>query len=49
MAGRRDPGSSNYVLADHRGAVVTRMDYDFINDEFWEDSGRGVAIARICS
>ena len=38
MAGSRDPGSSNYVLADHRGAVVTRMDYDFINDEFWEAS-----------
>jgi hypothetical protein len=38
MAGRRDPSSSNYVLADHRGAVVTRMDYDFINDEFWEAS-----------
>jgi hypothetical protein len=38
MAGRRDPSSSNYVLADHRGAVVTRIDYDFFNDEFWESS-----------
>jgi hypothetical protein len=38
MAGRRDPSSSNYVLADHRGAVVTRIDYDFLNDEFWESS-----------
>jgi len=38
MAGRRDPDLSNYVLNDHRGAVVTRIDYDFINDEFWEPS-----------
>lgn len=38
MVGRRDPDLSNYVLDGHSGAVVTRIDYDFINDEFWEPS-----------
>jgi hypothetical protein len=40
MVGQRDPDLSNYVLADHSGAVVTRIDYDFINDEFWEPSAK---------
>jgi len=28
--------TSGYLLSGHRGAVVTRVDYDYINDEFWE-------------
>lgn len=40
MVGQRDPDLSNYVLENHSGAVVTRIDYDFINDEFWEPSAR---------
>jgi hypothetical protein len=28
--------TSGYLLAGHNGAVVTRVDYDYINDEFWE-------------
>lgn len=40
MVGQRDPDLSNYVLEGHRGAVVTRIDYDFVNDEFWEPSAK---------
>ncbi|MCR9153494.1 MAG: hypothetical protein NXI09_05245 [Bacteroidetes bacterium] len=40
MVGQRDPDASNYVLENHSGAVVTRIDYDFINDEFWEASAK---------
>ncbi len=36
--GQRNPQSSGYLLASHNGAVVTRIDYDYINDEFWEPS-----------
>lgn len=38
MVGQRDQSSSNYVLNGHEGAVVTRIDYDYLNDEFWEPS-----------
>jgi hypothetical protein len=40
MAGQRAMTTSGYVLAGHNGAVITRIDYDYINDEFWEDSFR---------
>jgi hypothetical protein len=40
MAGQRAMTTSGYVLANHNGAVITRIDYDYINDEFWEDSFR---------
>ena len=40
MVGQRDPDRSNYLLEGHRGAVVTRIDYDFVNDEFWEPSAK---------
>jgi hypothetical protein len=40
MAGQRAMSTSGYVLADHNGAVVTRIDYDYVNDEFWENSLR---------
>jgi len=40
MVGQRDPDLSNYILEDHSGAVVTRIDYDFYNDEFWEPSAK---------
>jgi hypothetical protein len=40
MAGQRAQVTSGYVLANHKGAVITRIDYDYINDEFWEDSFR---------
>lgn len=36
--GQRDPDASGYVLADHKGAVVTRVDYDYINDAFVANS-----------
>ena len=32
--GQRDPDQSGYLLANHEGAVVTRIDYDYINDAF---------------
>lgn len=38
ITGQRDPATSGYVLNGHVGAVVARMDYDYINDEFWEGS-----------
>jgi hypothetical protein len=38
VAGQRDPDESGYLLANHAGATVTRIDYDYINDEFWEPS-----------
>jgi hypothetical protein len=40
MAGQRAQTTSGYVLADHAGAVITRIDYDYVNDEFWENSFR---------
>jgi hypothetical protein len=36
VTGQRNTSSSQYVLANHKGAVVSRIDYDYINDEFWE-------------
>ena len=36
--GQRNVEQSGYLLASHNGAVVTRIDYDYINDEFWEPS-----------
>lgn len=36
--GQRDVAASGYLLSGHNGAVVTRIDYDYINDEFWEPS-----------
>lgn len=38
VAGQRNPDNSGYLLANHAGATVTRIDYDYINDEFWEPS-----------
>lgn len=32
--GQRDPDQSGYLLNTHRGAVVTRIDYDYISDAF---------------
>lgn len=32
--GQRDPDQSGYLLTNHRGAVVTRIDYDYISDAF---------------
>ena len=34
MAGQRDPSASGYLLANHGGAVVTRLDYNYITDQF---------------
>ncbi len=36
--GQRNPDASNYLLSGHKGAVVTRVDYDYINDAFVETS-----------
>jgi hypothetical protein len=38
VVGQRDQAASGYVLASHSGATVSRIDYDYINDEFWEPS-----------
>ncbi|MGB0978404.1 MAG: hypothetical protein ACPGVV_03365 [Croceimicrobium sp.] len=38
VAGQRDPDNSGYLLTNHTGATITRIDYDYINDEFWEPS-----------
>jgi len=38
VAGQRNPDNSGYLLANHAGATITRIDYDYINDEFWEPS-----------
>ncbi|MFT4805865.1 MAG: hypothetical protein ACI9YE_003094 [Psychroserpens sp.] len=38
IAGQRDQSNSGYVLNNHLGAVVTRLDFDYINGEFWEES-----------
>jgi len=38
VAGQRNPDLSGYLLANHAGATVSRIDYDYINDEFWEPS-----------
>lgn len=32
--GQRSPSSSGYVLNEHRGAIVGKVLYDYINDEF---------------
>lgn len=36
--GQRNVAQSGYLLNGHNGAVVTRIDYDYINDEFNETS-----------
>ena len=38
VTGQRNTDDSQYVLSRHEGAIVARMDYDYINDEFWEGS-----------
>jgi hypothetical protein len=38
VTGQRNTDNSQYVLSGHQGAIVARMDYDYINDEFWEGS-----------
>ncbi|MFT4805864.1 MAG: hypothetical protein ACI9YE_003093 [Psychroserpens sp.] len=38
MVGQRNQASSGYLLESHAGAIVSRIDYDYINDEFWEPS-----------
>jgi len=47
MVGQRDQASSRYLLADHAGAVVTRVDYDYINDEFWEPSAKELPLPGV--
>jgi hypothetical protein len=47
MAGQRAMNTSGYLLAGHNGAVVTRMDYDYINDEFWEGSFREIPLPGV--
>lgn len=49
MVGQRDQSSSNYLLADHAGAVVTRIDYDYINDEFWEPSAKELPLPGVAA
>lgn len=44
MAGQRAQTYSDYLLASHSGAVVTRIDYDYINDEFFEGSVREIPL-----
>jgi hypothetical protein len=44
MAGQRATATSGYLLSGHDGAVVTRIDYDYINDEFWEGSFREIPL-----
>lgn len=44
MAGQRAMTTSGYLLSGHDGAVVTRIDYDYINDEFWEGSFREIPL-----
>ncbi len=44
MAGQRSTATSGYLLSGHDGAVVTRIDYDYINDEFWEGSFREIPL-----
>jgi hypothetical protein len=44
MAGQRAMTTSGYLLSGHNGAVVTRIDYDYINDEFWEGSFREIPL-----
>lgn len=34
VVGQRSPASSGYDLAGHRGAIVGKLLYDYINDEF---------------
>jgi hypothetical protein len=38
VTGQRNTDNSQYTLAGHKGAIVARIDYDYINDEFWEGS-----------
>ncbi len=38
MVGQRDPSSSGYLLSGHGGAVVTRLDYNYITDQFNDNS-----------
>lgn len=38
-AGQRDPDASGYLLANHKGAVVTRVDYNYITDQ-WDLSSK---------
>lgn len=38
MVGQRDPDASGYLLSGHGGAVVTRLDYNYITDEFDQSS-----------
>lgn len=49
MVGQRDQASSNYLLANHAGAVVTRIDYDYINDEFWEPSAEELPLPGVAA
>jgi hypothetical protein len=47
LAGQRAQSTSGYILSGHSGAVVTRMDYDFINDEFYEGSMREIPLPGV--
>jgi hypothetical protein len=38
VTGQRNTDVSQYTLSGHQGAIVARIDYDYINDEFWEGS-----------
>ena len=49
MAGQRSTATSGYLLSGHEGAVVTRVDYDYINDEFWEGSIREIPLPGLAA
>lgn len=49
VAGQRDPDASGYLLANHTGATVTRIDYDYINDEFWEPSFKELPLPGVAA
>jgi len=38
VTGQRNTDDSQYTLSGHKGAIVARIDYDYINDEFFEGS-----------
>lgn len=49
VAGQRNPDNSGYLLANHAGATVTRIDYDYINDEFWEPSFKELPLPGVAA
>lgn len=49
IAGQRSQKASGYLLNDHAGAVVTRINYDYINDEFFEGSIRQMPLPGVAA